>query len=71
MRKISFFFMILCLAGIIQNIPAQSTTQVTDTLPSTITLCGVFPIVQRPDAGPDRRDAFLMAIDAINNQTGQ
>ena len=62
--------MVLCLAGIVQNIPAQSTTQVTNTLPSTITLCGVFPISQRPDAGPDRRDAFLMAIDAINAQTG-
>jgi branched-chain amino acid transport system substrate-binding protein len=30
----------------------------------------VFPIVQRPEAGRDRRDAFLIAIYEINNQTG-
>jgi branched-chain amino acid transport system substrate-binding protein len=39
-------------------------------LPSEIKIGGVFPIVKRPDAGMDRRDAFLMAVYEINNQTG-
>ncbi|MFX1514450.1 MAG: ABC transporter substrate-binding protein [Promethearchaeota archaeon] len=39
-------------------------------LPAEIRIGGVFPIVQRPDAGRDRRDAFLMAVAEINNQTG-
>lgn len=39
-------------------------------LPSEIKIGGVFPIVKRPDAGRDRRDAFLMAVSEINNQTG-
>jgi branched-chain amino acid transport system substrate-binding protein len=39
-------------------------------LPPEIKLCGVFPISQRPDAGPDRRDGFLIAVDEINGQTG-
>ncbi len=48
----------------------NSETSNTKALPTDIKLCGVFPISQRPDAGPDRRDAFLMAIDDINAQTG-
>lgn len=52
------------------NVPVIATQTQVNTLPSTIKLCGVFPISQRPDAGPDRRDAFLMAIDTINAQTG-
>ncbi len=44
--------------------------QKTTTLPAEIKIGGVFPIVQRPDAGPDRRDGFLIAINEINNQTG-
>ena len=39
-------------------------------LPSEIKVGGVFPIVKRPEAGRDRRDAFLIAIYEINNQTG-
>jgi hypothetical protein len=39
-------------------------------LPVEIKIGGVFPIVKRPDAGRDRRDAFLMAVYEINNQTG-
>ncbi|MHA2337177.1 MAG: ABC transporter substrate-binding protein, partial [Candidatus Hodarchaeales archaeon] len=39
-------------------------------LPSELVFCGVFPIVQRPDAGPDRRDGFYIAVDEINAQTG-
>ena len=39
-------------------------------LPDEIKIGGVFPIVKRPDAGRDRRDAFLMAVFEINNQTG-
>lgn len=33
-----------------------------------IKLGGVFPIVKRPDAGRDRRDAFLMAVAELNEQ---
>ncbi|MHA2096848.1 MAG: ABC transporter substrate-binding protein, partial [Candidatus Hodarchaeales archaeon] len=40
------------------------------TLPTEIRIGGAFPIVSRPDVGRDRRDAFLMAINEINNQTG-
>lgn len=39
-------------------------------LPAEIKIGGVFPITVRPDAGPDRRDGFLIAIAEINNQTG-
>lgn len=39
-------------------------------LPTEIIVGGVFPIVQRPDAGPDRRDGFLIAVYEINNQSG-
>lgn len=39
-------------------------------LPAEIKIGGVFPIVKRPDAGRDRRDAFLMAVSEINNQSG-
>jgi hypothetical protein len=39
-------------------------------LPSELIFCGVFPIVQRPDAGPDRRDGFFIAVDEINSQIG-
>jgi parallel beta-helix repeat protein len=42
----------------------------TSSLPSELVFCGVFPIVMRPDAGPDRRDGFYIAVDEINNQTG-
>ena len=52
------------------NVPVIATQTNTNALPSTITVCGVFPISARPDAGPDRRDGFLMAIDEINAQTG-
>jgi ABC-type branched-subunit amino acid transport system substrate-binding protein len=52
------------------NVPVVATEAKTNALPSTINICGVFPISQRPDAGPDRRDGFLMAVDEINAQTG-
>lgn len=39
-------------------------------LPAEIKIGGVFPIVKRPDAGRDRRDAFRIAVAEINNQTG-
>ncbi|MFQ5820571.1 MAG: ABC transporter substrate-binding protein [Candidatus Heimdallarchaeota archaeon] len=39
-------------------------------LPSEIKIGGVFPIVKRPDAGRDRRDAFQIAVDEINAQKG-
>ena len=52
------------------NVPVIASESSVSALPATIKLCGVFPISARPDAGPDRRDAFLMAIDQINAQTG-
>ncbi len=42
----------------------------THDLPAVVKIGGVFPVEKRPDAGRDRRDAFLMAIHEINNQTG-
>ncbi|MHA2344980.1 MAG: hypothetical protein ACXADW_24300, partial [Candidatus Hodarchaeales archaeon] len=45
-------------------------TKSTHALPFDIKIGGAFPIVSRPEAGRDRRDAFLMAINEINNQTG-
>lgn len=54
-------------------IPIQAQEEETNevsTLPSEIKIGGVFPVVKRPDAGRDRRDAFLMAVSEINNQTG-
>ena len=38
--------------------------------PSVIKMGGVFPIVKRPEAGRDRRDAFLIAVEEINAQIG-
>ncbi|PWI49001.1 hypothetical protein CEE45_03540 [Candidatus Heimdallarchaeota archaeon B3_Heim] len=49
---------------------ARAAPQKTHALPTEIKIGGVFPITVRPDAGPDRRDAFLIAIYEINNQTG-
>jgi len=48
--------------------PAESEEE--SDLPTEIKIGGVFPIVKRPDAGRDRRDAFLMAVSEINNQSG-
>jgi ABC-type branched-subunit amino acid transport system substrate-binding protein len=53
------------------SVPAfAAPTQDAKTLPAKINVCGVFPISARPDAGPDRRDGFLLAVDEINAQTG-
>jgi branched-chain amino acid transport system substrate-binding protein len=35
-------------------------------LPATIKVCGSFPTISRPEAGRDRRDGFLIAIDEVN-----
>lgn len=59
-----------------QAAPRQSETRApeepegTTALPAVIKMGGVFPIVKRPDAGRDRRDAFLIAVNEINNQSG-
>jgi len=50
--------------------PINATPEATTTLPTEIKIGGVFPITGRPEAGRDRRDAFLMAVEEINNQTG-
>ena len=64
----------LLIAGVL-FISAMTTTvraapQKTHVLPAEIKIGGVFPITARPDAGPDRRDGFLIAVNEINNQTG-
>jgi len=46
----------------------QAKPQKTHTFTENIKLGGVFPIVKRPDAGRDRRDAFLMAVATLNEQ---
>lgn len=48
----------------------EAEPQKTHALPDEILMGGVFPIVKRPEAGRDRRDAFLIAIEEINSQTG-
>lgn len=73
MRKRYIIMMLLVLVvSIITAGPAgaQETEQEESGLPSEIKIGGVFPIVKRPDAGRDRRDAFMMAVYEINNQTG-
>ncbi|UCE12834.1 MAG: ABC transporter substrate-binding protein [Candidatus Heimdallarchaeota archaeon] len=50
--------------------PINAEPKKTTALPTTIKIGGVFPITGRPEAGRDRRDAFLMAVYEINNQTG-
>lgn len=74
-QYIMTLLLILNLAGFIMatgisTIEVQAAEQKKSGLPAEIKIGGVFPIVKRPDAGRDRRDAFLMAIDEINNQTG-
>ncbi len=48
----------------------QAKPKKTHAFTENIVLGGVFPIVKRPDAGRDRRDAFLMAVAELNEQTG-
>jgi branched-chain amino acid transport system substrate-binding protein len=50
--------------------PINAEPKKVTALPSEIKIGGVFPITGRPEAGRDRRDAFLMAVYEINNQTG-
>ena len=46
----------------------QAKPKKTHAFTANIKLGGVFPIVKRPDAGRDRRDAFLMAVAELNEQ---
>lgn len=59
-------FSTMCVGIKITNAEPEKT----HTLPTEIKVGGVFPITARPDAGPDRRDGFIIAIMEINNQTG-
>jgi branched-chain amino acid transport system substrate-binding protein len=63
---ILFLFSSVSVLGSINSVNQTESKSI----PAEIKLCGVFPISQRPDAGPDRRDGFLIAIDEINAQTG-
>jgi ABC-type branched-subunit amino acid transport system substrate-binding protein len=78
MRKRQVSFLIIMSAMVFSlffNLPVQVNAapveaEETGALPASLVFCGVFPIAKRPDAGPDRRDGFLMAVDEINAQTG-
>ncbi len=61
---------LLLLAVMVLSVMTFETKAKTSALPAEVRVGGVFPIVQRPDAGPDRRDGFLLAIAEINNQSG-
>jgi len=63
------FLFIFSTVTVLASMDSVNQTE-TKSIPANIKLCGVFPISQRPDAGPDRRDGFLIAIDEINAQTG-
>ncbi len=58
--------MLISLASMTATAAPQEPKQTT----FEVKVGGVFPIVKRPDAGRDRRDAFLIAIDELNAQTG-
>ena len=68
-RQLTLFLMGIMILSVM-TIKANAEPQKTHTLPAQIKVGGVFPITARPDAGPDRRDGFLIAIAEINNQTG-
>ncbi|MHA1984309.1 MAG: ABC transporter substrate-binding protein [Candidatus Hodarchaeales archaeon] len=75
MRKSQISFLIIATAmifSVFMNSPVSVIAEPEEAhaLPAELVFCGVFPISQRPDAGPDRRDGFLLAIDEINAQTG-
>ena len=73
-KKTTLLILVLTVAvltaGIFPVVAQSGESENASGLPSEIKIGGVFPIVKRPDAGRDRRDAFLMAISEINNQTG-
>lgn len=71
-----FGLLLLSTIPLGQAAPSQPETRApeqpeeTTALPAEIIMGGVFPWVVRPDAGRDRRDAFLIAVNEINNQSG-
>lgn len=67
--KLSMILIVVMILNV-GIVTIRSEPQKAHALPNKIKVGGVFPIVQRPDAGPDRRDGFLIAISEINNQTG-
>ncbi|MHA1444707.1 MAG: hypothetical protein ACTSR4_08160, partial [Candidatus Hodarchaeales archaeon] len=67
--KLTFLLVGVMLFSVMTT-TARAAPQKTHALPTEIKVGGVFPITARPDAGPDRRDGFLIAIAEINNQTG-
>ncbi|MHA2364756.1 MAG: ABC transporter substrate-binding protein [Candidatus Hodarchaeales archaeon] len=64
------FFSILLSNNLTKFNFLTSTISHPQTLPQNLIFCGVFPILDKPNAGPDRRDGFLMAVDEINSQVG-
>ena len=68
--KLSFFLVGLMFFSVMTTTARAAPQKTQEGLPAEIRVGGVFPITARPDAGPDRRDGFLIAIAEINNQTG-
>ncbi len=63
-------FSLLLISSVSFSTAIPAEPQKAHALPAEIKVGGVFPITARPDAGPDRRDGFIIAINEINNQTG-
>lgn len=68
--KIASILLVSLLILVSGILTIRAEPQKTQALPKEILVGGVFPIVRRPEAGRDRRDAFLIAIEEINSQTG-
>ncbi len=67
-KLISYVLLIGFLVLSIGIFSIEAKPQKTHAFTENIKIGGVFPIVKRPDAGRDRRDAFLMAVATLNEQ---
>ena len=67
-RTITYTLLIGVLFLSVSLLSIQAKPEKTHAFTGNIKIGGVFPIVKRPDAGRDRRDAFLMAVATLNEQ---
>jgi ABC-type branched-subunit amino acid transport system substrate-binding protein len=67
-RTITYTLLIGVLFLSVGLLSIQAKPEKTHAFTENIKIGGVFPIVKRPDAGRDRRDAFLMAVATLNEQ---
>ncbi|MHA2297403.1 MAG: ABC transporter substrate-binding protein [Candidatus Hodarchaeales archaeon] len=70
MTVLSIGLLLVFILAVIPVDARPAAPEKTHALPADILVGGVFPIVKRPEAGRDRRDGFLIAIEEINSQTG-